>query len=276
MRHRAHRTIRVRWVALLALMLLPCAASPVWGQTDPYRTAAPVVPLGPGVQTEANPQVLADPAPPRWWLGLRAHLGSSITGRPEDQPGDPTLLYATGFTGTAWGLGATGAYEFAIPLRIRAELALGRFDVDGYAVANNQRRDLALGWTAIEAIVGLEPVWRLGENWEVNAMAFTGLRSGVQASAVETRTGFRSGDGAPSIQTNAAWLVGLQAGAAWCIATASGTLRLPLAVRWTYNASYPATTRERLNGFASVESPGRYAVDNDFTIVVQTGFDLGW
>lgn len=203
---------------------------------------------------------------------LRAQAGGSITGRPEDGPGEVTLLLGTGFTGPAFGFEAGVRHLVTELVGVRAALGIVRAQGTGWANVDDTRRELTLSFVALELPVLLEVTWP--PNAVVAPWAAVGVapRVGVAASATESRTGFIEDRGAPAIARTTSLLLLGEAG----IAFQQGRFRVPVGVRVAWNATYPATTRDRLPSFRSTEDPGAYLVENDLTVVATFGLDIGW
>jgi hypothetical protein len=205
-------------------------------------------------------------------VGLRLHVGGSLTGRADDRPGDITLLLGTGFTGTSWGAEVVGRWPLHRILTARAGVGLLAASGRGWVETDDTRRELTLSFVALELPLLLEvshPALPQLELWGAAGLA---PRVGVHATATELRTGFREDTNAPAIATNTSLLFLAEAG----VATTFGSVRVPLGLRLAWNATYPSTTRQRLPEFATIDAPGPYRVDNDWTVLVTIGVDVGF
>lgn len=203
-----------------------------------------------------------------WTVGARIGFGHVVTSRPEDEPGRPTLLYGSGYTGPGWRFGGTAAWQAHDFVRLRAGLELARYRTAGYATAGDARRELVFGMTALELPIGVEGGYRIGV---VEPFVGLGLgpRIGVSARVDDERDGFETDEAAPSIRVGTSLVGYLAVGAR----VDAGPVVVPLAMRMTSNLSYPNNTWERLDGWDSIERPGDYLVDNDFTFFFTIGVD---
>lgn len=203
-----------------------------------------------------------------WTVGGRLGFGHAVTSRPEDDPGKPTLLYGSGFTGPGWRFGGTAAWQAHSFVRLRAGLEIARYRTSGYARAGEARRELVFGLTALELPIGVEGGYRVGVVEPFVGLGF-GPRIGLSARVDDERDGFETDEPAPAIRVGTSVVGYLTLGAR----VDAGPVVVPLAMRMTSNLSYPNNTWERLEGWQSIEQPGDYLVDNDFTFFFTIGVD---
>jgi len=202
-------------------------------------------------------------------ISARVGVGGVITGRPADNPGEPTLLYGSGFSGLGFRIAGGVSLEVVSDLKLRAELGVGRSTQQGFARAENEELELRLGLTTLELPFGVEYGFDLGP-LDLFAQAGVGPRFGVAARATEERIGFSAGTPPIEVRLGTSWLVHFEAGGA----VELGDVRVPFGVRWAYNLSYPNTTRERFDPYNGLDDPGAYLVENDFVILFTTGVDF--
>jgi hypothetical protein len=195
--------------------------------------------------------------------------GRAVTSRPEDQPGDITLLYGTAFAGPAFRLGAGVTHDLAetpLAVRMTADVGVVWLSGDGYASVGAATRTLVLSLTALEPLLGLELGLPLKGVEPYVGFSF-GPRLGLRARAVETRSGFASSEAAPELRVGAGLLGVLELGAT----IDAGPVVIPLALRLEHDLAYPSTTAGRLDGGQSPESPGAYRVGFDFVWLTSAG-----
>ncbi|MFT6398450.1 MAG: hypothetical protein ACJAYU_003208 [Bradymonadia bacterium] len=220
------------------------------------------------VATIALLAVLVTPATAAAQLSLGAQVavgGATITA-PNDEPGEPTLLFGTSLTGPSFG-GALDLDYRAIPfLSVGAELGVFRSSMEGFAENGATTRTLTLKSTSLEILVRARVEAPLTIVRPFIGVALGG-RFGVSAAAVDERTGFSSDEPAPAIATANSFVVAGDLG----VIFHAGPVEIPLFFRGARNASYGTTTQDRLEGYQSLSEPGSFVVDANWTY----GFRLG-
>jgi len=202
-------------------------------------------------------------------LGLRLGLGGAIVGRAADQPGQVTLLYGSGYTGSAVRVGLTGAYGFGSRFRVRMEAMYARHAAAGFAETDTSRRELHFAARALEFPVILEVFHQFGIV-EPYAQVGLGPRFGLFARSEDRRFGFVVDEPGPEIRPGNALVGHFEVG----VGFHAHRFRVPIGVRATRNLSYPGTTRGRVENPHDVSNPGRYTVDYDYTFLFTVGIDL--
>jgi hypothetical protein len=208
----------------------------------------------------------SEPADSRWSIGASFAAGLALTSRPEDQAGQVTLLYGTGFRGPGFRGVAYGRYRLHEHVLLQLELGAGRYRGNGYASRGEVRRDLDLKHTAVEvaALVHI-PIGVLE--------AFVGLgiapRIGVSSSIRDSASEQNPPDRAPLAATTNGFPLVAELG----FAPRVQSLRFPIAFRAGWNVAYPARTVDRLVDWSSFDDRGRYLVEHDFDLLVLIGVD---
>lgn len=216
----------------------------------------------------ATPAQASEGNESRWSVGASFGAGLALTSRPEDRPGQVTLLYGTGFRGSGLRGVVYGRYRVHQRVQLQLELGAGRYRLNGYASRGDLRRDLDLTHSAVElaALVHVPFRWRALE-------AFAGLgvapRIGTSSSIRDSAGGRNPADLAPLAATSNAFPLVVELGFAPHIQS----LRFPVAFRAGWNVAYPARTVDRLVEWSSLNDRGRYLIEHDFDLLVTVGID---
>lgn len=199
-------------------------------------------------------------------VGVTGSVGSALTGRPEDIPGDPTLLYGTGFSGSSVRFGPTFSARVLPWMKANTELTLGRTQVSGFAAVDDTRRDVTFSLWSIQLLPMAIATLDLGAV-ELHGGLGVGIRAGLVATATESRINIEDDASAPAVRTGTVLPAALEAGAS----VYAGDWQIQAAVRFTYALNYPSSTLGRLDSYQSPRNPGAYWVENDFdTLLVLT------
>lgn len=203
-------------------------------------------------------------------VGGLLHFGGAWTARPDDGPGDPTLLFGSAFAGYGQGAALSAGWAFLPRWSFQGEAGLSRWRTEGFARTDVYQRTLTLTQTTLDLHTAGRFRFALAG---VPLYAQTGpaLRVGLAARSTEIREGFQSEEPAPTVAVRPSMHWAVELG----VRPDIGPVRLRFGVRWTENLTYPGTTRGRLVDFGSVQDPGPYRVDHDRSVVFVVGVDRG-
>lgn len=240
--------------------------------TGPYLPGRPRrAALGASLVLALSPALAeASEADTRYWtLGAQARAGAAITVQPNDQPGDVTLLYGSGFQGPGFGFAGVARCRLHPAVALQFELGVGSYRLTGWAARDDERRELTLEHVSIELGALVQGSMLLGS---IELFAGLGVtpRVGTTADITDTYRGSTPPDAAPVAATAVAFPIAAELGFAWT----GNRVRLPVSVRGMWNASYPDRTIDRLSDWRSFDDRGRYAVEHDFDVLAVVGVDL--
>lgn len=199
-------------------------------------------------------------------VGFTGSVGSALTGRPEDTPGYPTLLYGTGFSGSSVRFGPTFAGHVLPWFSATTELTVGRTQVSGFAAVDDTRRDVTFALWSIQLLPMAVASVDLGAV-ELHSGVGIGVRTGLVATARESRINIDDAASAPAVRTGTVLPAAAEVGAS----VSAGDWEVQAAIRFTYALNYPSSTLGRLDAYRSPRDAGAYWVENDFdTMLVLT------
>lgn len=202
----------------------------------------------------------------RWTLGGEVSVLGATICAPRDDPGEPTLLAGSAFTGPGVRVGIASDAHVTGLLRLGATFGFAHLRMNGHAERNGMRRDLALGLSALDVGVRARLAGRSGAVRPFGGLGVSG-RFGLQATATETRVGFTADEPAPDVKPSAALLLTSELG----FSVVRGRFELPIALDVSWNATHGRTTRDRLDGYVNLNLPGTLRVDATWTYGLRVG-----
>ncbi len=261
-----------------AILLATCLTCSVAGAQTPAAPDYGSEPSGDDARTE--PAAGADADTPTnsdthslVRIGLRFSAGAAIIGTPDDEAGSETLLYGTGFTGSAIGAAVTLAVCPLPWLRIGTELDFVTHSMNGYAedADSGARRDLTLGFRSLYVPLHIEFGAPLGPI-ELRAAVGLGARIGLGTNYRESFEDLPE-DETPFVTEKRSDLVGhIESGLAIPIGR---RVTIPLLFRATHNFGYPNTSAERLRTAAVGGIATQfYDVEADWTLSASIALEL--
>jgi hypothetical protein len=204
-------------------------------------------------------------------VGAEVGAGVAHLGRPDDQPGELTLLYGTAFTGPAWHATASAAVGVWRWLEVTGALGVSQARLNGYAQTSTTRRELDLTLTSLAVPIGL----RFRPARERNVVPLTGagvgVRIGLSAQASDSAARAAADDDvAPGVRPATALFGFVEAG----VRVRAGDTWIPIVLRASGNPLYPDSTARRLEGFESFEQPGKLRVEYRWDAQLSVGFEI--
>jgi hypothetical protein len=247
--------------AALVLCLLPAAvrAQGASGAADEAWPGSPPAPAAEQPTREAQPAV-----------SFRFGINHVVLDRPNDQPGEVTLLSGSAFTGNGLLLGAT--YEHAglgvSWLSLEGGLFFAHSTASGLSIVGEMQREIL-----VEANTLRLPVW-LKAKWaalpELRVFVGTGpeLLYGVNSASTirevnipEDQQGFLETQSVTTFQWTG--LVGAEVDI--------GPVVIPLSIHASVNPLVGDKTADRLEGTSSVNNPGRLRMEFDYEFLFLLG-----
>jgi hypothetical protein len=214
----------------------------------------------------------AQEAPAAHRVSAQLGLNYTILGRPDDQPGDVTLLAGSAFLGGGFALGL--GYEWAPlePFALETGLYYTRSAATGLAALGSEEREVT-----VEADILRVPLWgkaRLSA-WEgVHLLGGLGpeLLLGLTSAATIIERNIPA-DAQGLVETTSVTSLYLTAFVG--VEIDAGPLRVPLRLHASVNPLTGASTRARLDGFQSQEAPGQLRMEFDYEVLFLTGASWG-
>ncbi len=212
-----------------------------------------------------------------WRVGARAGLNLSRLSQPTDPVGEPTLLYGSAFSGVGWaaGLGITAPLSdmsFGL-LAIRLDALYSRHHAEGFAAdsAQQQRQSITLDAHLLRVPALLRAELALSQALALHVGAGPELLWVFASGSTTTHENLSAPP--PPLPTANTTHVGLTFELGVSILL-SDALSLPVTLRVSWDPMVQGSTRERFEGFQSLERPGRYQVAYDLQALLLTGVDF--
>lgn len=213
----------------------------------------------------------ATAAPLDLLVGVEAGAGVAHLGRPDDQPGDLTLLYGSAFTGPLWHASATVALNVLRRLEVTGAVGVSQARLNGFAQTSSARRALDLTLTSLTVPVGVRVHPARERDVVPLAGAGLGLRVGLAAQTRDSAAATAARDDvAPAGAAGSALTGFVEAG----LRVRAGAVWIPVVLRASGNPLYPDATSRRLEGFESFEAPGRLRVEYRWDAQLSVGIEL--
>lgn len=199
------------------------------------------------------------------WVGLN----QSILTRPEDEPGDITLLAGSAFLGTGLALGLTyETTQLLPPVTLETGIFYTRSNLSGLAALGEQQREALL-----EADLLRLPLWARYKHPLTDSLRLTAglgpelLLGLTSASVLRERNVATEDQGTlPTTSVTTLYLTLLMG-----IELDIGPVVLPFSLHASLNPLTGATTQERLDNHQSPDAPGQLRMEFDYEILFLTG-----
>lgn len=213
-------------------------------------------------------------------LSVGAKLGGnwSLLSKPTDPQGEPTLLHGSAFTGAGLALGATGYYPLAemdgAVFELEAGLLLSWHNGEGHEKHGDtgEERIITLTSTMLRTPVLVflrDAAPTSGLRVGVGIEPMFGLKSGASVEHRNSSVAPQKLHTTPTNQVGMAFALGFdwRAAADWSV---------PFELRATWAPGVPGSTKERFEGYESMEDPGEYGVAFNWQMMFMTGvrYDL--
>ncbi|MBH25752.1 MAG: hypothetical protein CMH57_15200 [Myxococcales bacterium] len=260
---------------LVALVLIALAASAQVAQAQSEPDLAPLVPGGEVPQEEDDDED-EPPRDPRgsgepWQhaLGLRFGINYSVLDRPQDGPGEPTLLSGSAFTGPGFVVGPSWEVSGLIPwVSMELGLLYTRSTATGFEQRGALKREILLEVTALRL-----PVWAKLKSSNYGPMRLVG-GLGVDAlvgltSSSTVREQNVPADEAGRLETVS--VTALHLGGLVGVEFDLDKVVLPLTVHGSFNPRTGESTIERYEDYGGAANPGPYKMEFDYEVLVLLG-----
>jgi len=207
-------------------------------------------------------------------VGGKFGLNFSELSQPTDPAGYPTVLYGTAFTGVGFLGGVSAAYPFlevgpGFRLTAESDALFSYHRGHGFAESRttDARRDLVISTLMLRVPLLFGATLSQGRGG-FHAGLGPELMAGLSSNARATQQGISGDPG--SLSTTPATHVGvtLDLGVAYHMKKWT----IPVDVRFTYDPFVKKTTRDRFDGYSTVDAPGDYRVAFDWQFFLVTGF----
>lgn len=205
-----------------------------------------------------------------WRAGAFAGLGIAHLDRPDDAPGEVTLLYGSAFMGPTGAVGGRVAVRPVPGLELSLDPSLQLTRLNGYAATSFARRSVDLGAVAVQ--VPLFVRWAPSPRADTAPWigAGVGVRIGAWSAIDDSAAIAAPDDRAPDGATTTSAVLVADVGLRY---VAAG-YEVPIALRASLNPTYPDNTGARLVDFVDFSAPGRYRVEHRWDVMLVAGIDV--
>lgn len=208
-------------------------------------------------------------------VGARFGGGLTQLSQPTDPAGEPTVLFGTAFTGPSFMIGGFASRTLTTTglgqIFANADLLLAHSRGTGWAESRTTaaRREATIHDTSLRVpvLLGLSIP---GDSASFSLAVGPELLLGIASGSSVKQEGL---EGLPEpLPTKPATHLGIAADLGLTLKTAK--FDLPVDARFTWDPMVKKSTRDRFDGYVSVQEPGKYTVAWSFQMLVLLGFSI--